>query len=89
MAARARMCDLRAIRTIKHAKRERKVAGKLLGFTSAMQQRSVTYERQYSKLRLILLALCNESSLLGRMELFVIGQVISFLVPWHISIRLR
>ena len=46
-AARTRMRDMYALRTIRQASRERKVASNLLGFTRAAKQRSVSYERLY------------------------------------------
>ncbi len=83
-AARTRMHDLCALQTITHASKERKVASRLLGFTSSAQQRAVVYERQYRKLRLILLALRDEDSPFGRGGLPV-DLIISYLVPWRVG----
>ena len=83
-AARTRMHDLSALQTIRHASQERKVASRMLGFTSAAQQRAVVYERQYRKLRLILLALRDDDSPFGRGGLPV-DMIISYLVPWRVS----
>ena len=83
-AARTRMHDLSALQTIRRASKERKVASKMLGFTSSAQQRAVVYERQYRKLRLILLALRDEDSPFGRGGLPV-DLIISYLVPWRMS----
>ena len=51
---------------------------------SAAQQRAVVYERQYRKLRLILLALRDDDSPFGRGGLPV-DMIISYLVPWRVS----
>ena len=81
-AARTRMRDMYALRTIRQASRERKVASNLLGFTRAAKQRSVSYERLYPKLRLILLALRDEQTLIAQPGVPV-EHIISFLIPWR------
>ena len=73
---------MRALRTIKHATRERRVASRLLRFTSAT--RVVAYERQYCKLRLVLLALRADESPFAR-DGVPVDQILEYIVPWRLG----
>ena len=83
-AARTRVHDLCALQTIRRASEERKVASRVLGFTSSAQQRAVVYERQYRKLRLILLALRDQDTPFGHGGIPV-DLIVSYVVPWRVG----
>ena len=80
------MRDLQALRKIKHASSERRAASYLLGFTRATQRCTVAYERQYCKLRLVLLALRAKDSPFARPGVPV-DTILGFLVPWRLVVR--
>ena len=84
--ARAHMNDIHALREFKHGVRERQLSIELLGF-GLRGVRSVTFERQCARLRLLLIARTDDGSWLQRLGVDTLAAVIAFLVPWRVHLR--
>ena len=84
--ARAHMNDTHALREFKHGVRERQLSIELLGF-GLRGVRSVAFERQYARLRLLLIVRTDDDSWLQRLGDDTLAAVIAFLVPWRVHLR--
>ena len=84
--ARAHMKDIHALREFKHGVRERQLSIELLGF-GLRGVRSVAFERQCARLRLLLIARTDDGSWLQRLGGDTLAAVIAFLVPWRVHLR--
>ena len=82
---RDQMRDIGAPRWLKQGIRERRLSNQLLGF-GRRGCRSVTFHRQYARLRLLLLARGDAGSPLQALGDDALAVVVGFLVPWQVRV---